>query len=795
MSAFEKAIKTLEFDKIRELLSELAVTDGAKKMALELMPAVSEAKVRESLKNTTDAKNMSQTQGSPSFSAVHDISNSLERAEKGATLSPKELLDIAGLLRCARVLIDYANAKNAKPQSLAHIFDRLIADKKAEERIGKAIISEDEIADEASVELADIRRKIRAANNRVRDSLQSFITGARSKYLQENIITSRNGRFVIPVKVEYKNEIKGLVHDTSSSGATLFIEPVSVVEANNEIRVLKSNEEKEIERILASLSAMCAQISSTLTLNYDNINLLSFIFAKSELSFKMNAAEPEISKDKSRRFIKARHPLIDKERVVPIDVNLGEDFDTLVITGPNTGGKTVTLKTLGLFSMMAQAGLHLPCLEGSSVTVFDNVFADIGDEQSIEQSLSTFSSHMVNIVSITKDVTPKSLVLFDELGAGTDPVEGAALAVSILEYIREKGALCAATTHYAELKMYALENDGVKNASCEFDVGTLRPTYRLIIGAPGKSNAFAISSKLGIMSGIIERAEALISSENKHFEDVIGKLEKSRLEMDKSKNEAERLRAEFEAFKTEKEEELKHKLDEAEKLVTKAQNQAASIIRSARASSDFVLEQLEEVKKHRESELLAQKLESARSDIRKRLREAGDKADPVVERKLENYKLPRPLKVGDKVYLVDINKSATVTELSDRDDKVTVKAGILTLRTKVSNIMLEDDAPKGDKKAQKAKAYAKYHTAVRSDFTDEIDIRGQLGDDGCFMIDKYLDEAKIAGIHTVRIIHGKGTGALRAAVWAFLKKDTRVKDFRVGRYGEGDMGVTVGELK
>ncbi|MBQ4137334.1 MAG: endonuclease MutS2 [Clostridia bacterium] len=795
MSGFDRSILTLEFDKVREMLCACAMTEGAKELARTLEPETRIDRIRKLLKQTSDAKSVSAAKGAPSFSAVRDVRDALERAEKGASLSARELLDIAGLLRCARTLCDYASGPNTNVGCLSEIFARLVVDRKAEERISKAIISEDEIADEASPELSDIRRKIRVANNKVRDSLQSFITGARSKYLQENIITSRNGRFVIPVKVEYKNEIKGLVHDTSSSGATLFIEPISVVEANNEIRVLTANEQKEIERILANLSAMCAGISDMLALNFDNINLLAFIFAKSELSYKLNAVEPEINEKRNINLIKARHPLIDKDKIVPINVMLGDGFDTLVITGPNTGGKTVTLKTLGLFSLMAQSGLHLPCSEGSCVCVFDRIFADIGDEQSIEQSLSTFSSHMVNIVGITRDVTSTSLVLFDELGAGTDPVEGAALAVSILEHIRERGALCAATTHYAELKMYALENDGVRNASCEFDVDTLRPTYRLIIGAPGRSNAFAISSKLGISDSIIERASMLVSNENKHFEDIIGKLEESRLEMDKNRVEAEKMRAEYELFKSEKEAEIKARLDEAEKQLSKAQTQAAGIIRSARASSDYILEQLEEVKRHRESEKLAEKLESARADIRRKLRQAGNEADPVIERKLEGYVLPRPLKIGDKVHLVDINKSATVTDISDRDGKLTVKAGILTMRTHVSNVMLEEDDGKGGKDAKKAKAYAKYHTAVRSDFTDELDIRGQLGDDGCFMIDKYFDEAKIAGIRTVRIIHGKGTGALRSAVWAYLKKDTRVKEFRLGRYGEGDMGVTVVELK
>ncbi len=794
MSGFDKSINTLEFNKVRDMLVSIALTEGAKELARKLVPETRVDKIKLLQTQTSDAKRMSATKGVPSFSSVHDIGDALERAGKGATLSMRELLDVAGLLRSARALIEYSESSNAPAGTLSVIFARLITDKKSEDRITKAIISEEEIADDASPELSDIRRKIRVANNKVRENLQSFITGPRSKYLQENIITTRNGRFVIPVKVEHKSEIKGLVHDTSSSGATLFIEPISVVEANNEIKVLQTREEKEIERILASLSAMCASISDTLALNYDNINLLAFIFAKSELSYKLDATEPLINENKTINFIKARHPLISSEKVVPIDVNLGGSFDTLVITGPNTGGKTVTLKTLGLFSLMAQSGLHLPCKEGSETCVFDSIYADIGDEQSIEQSLSTFSSHMVNIVDITEKVNGKSLVLFDELGAGTDPVEGAALAVSILEHVRKRGALCAATTHYAELKTYALEEDGVCNASCEFDVNTLKPTYRLIIGTPGKSNAFAISKKLGISGEIIERAATLVSRENKRFEDVIGKLEETRLELDKNRTDAERIRLELEEQTRQKEAELKVKLEQAEKQLQKAQTQAAGIIRSARATSDFILGQLEEVKKARESEKLAEKLEGARSQIRKKLREAGDKVDPVTERKLDGYVLPRPLKVGDLVLVVDINKQGTVIEISERDNKVTVKAGIITFRTKISNLMLEES--KGEsKQTKKVAAYSKYHTSVRSDFTDELDIRGQLGDDGCFMIDKYFDEAKIAGIHVVRIIHGKGTGALRTAVWNFLKSDSRVKSFRLGKYGEGDLGVTVVELK
>ncbi len=800
LKGFEKSVNTLEFNKIRELLAACAPTDAARERALALEPETEPSAVKRALDLTTDAKNMQAVKGMPSFSGVHDISAALERADKGAALSAHELLDISGLLRTVRGLIEYADPAKVKPGSLAPLFSGLIPEKGLEERINSSILSEDEIADTASAELADIRRKIRAANNRVRDSLRDFITGSRSKYLQENIITTRNGRFVIPVKVEYRNEIKGLVHDTSSSGATLFIEPVSVVEANNDIRVLETREQKEIERILAALSAAASAISDILLLNYDKVNLLAFIFSKSELSFRMSAREPIVDYGRCIDLINARHPLLNPETIVPVSVSLGKPLgadkrpiDTLVITGPNTGGKTVTLKTLGLFALMAQSGLHLPCSEGSRICVFDSVFADIGDEQSIEQSLSTFSAHMVNIVDITKEVGAHSLVLFDELGAGTDPVEGAALAVSILEFVRSRGALCAATTHYAELKMFALETEGVCNASCEFDVATLRPTYKLIIGSPGKSNAFAISSRLGISDAIISRASELLSSENKRFEDVIGKLEESRVAYDKRLEELERERAEFEKTRAERETLITSRLAESEKQLAKAQTQAAGIVRSARASSEYIMNQLEEVKRHRESEKLAEKLDAARADIRRKLRETGERVDPVIERKLEGYVLPRPLKVGDKVLLVDINKHGTVTDIS-RDGKLTVKSGILSVKTKVSNVMLEDEenVKPQDKKAS---AYAKYRTAVRSDFKDELDIRGELGDDGCFRLDKYLDEAKIAGIETVRIIHGKGTGALRSAVWTFLKKDSRVKEFRLGRYGEGDMGVTIVTLK
>ncbi|MBP3918445.1 MAG: endonuclease MutS2 [Clostridia bacterium] len=799
MSHLDKAIRTLEFDKVLEQLAAVAQTEGAKERALHVLPQTSLPRIRRFQNQTSDARKLMGIKGTPPFGGVIDITPMTERAEKGASLSCAELLSIANVLRVARMLDSYINTDKRFDTALDEIFDRLTANRRLEDRITKSILAEDLIADEASPALAETRRKIRLANTKIKETLSKYTGGqAFSKYLQENIVTVRNGRYVVPVKAEYRNEVKGLIHDTSSSGATLFIEPLSVVEANNELRFLENQEQKEIEKILADLSAQVGECGGALTLNYRNITELAFIFAKAELSYRMNGTEPQLNEDGRIELKRARHPLLDAKTVVPIDVRLGGDFDTLVITGPNTGGKTVTLKTLGLFALMAQAGLHIPVSGESTICVFDKIFADIGDEQSIEQSLSTFSAHMVNTVSIMKEMTPNSLVLFDELGAGTDPVEGAALAIAILEHTRSVGALCAATTHYAELKAFALDTEGVCNASCEFDVETLRPTYRLVIGTPGKSNAFAISSKLGLPGEIITRANELVSTDNKRFETVIEQLEVNRMEMEKNADETAKMRREYEEMKRRADEEIARDRAAAEKELEKARAQAAGIIASAKASSEYIFEQMEEVKRKKESANLARELDEARRRIRVNLKESDAFIDPIIKRDTEGYVLPRPLKVGDAVILVNLDMQGTVTAVADRDGMVSVQAGVIKTKVKENELMLVDGKQVTVKENAKKPRMATQKTvraAIARDFRPELDLRGEYSDDAWLKADKYLDDAALTGIKSVTLIHGKGTGALRKVIWDKLKKDPRVKSYRAGAYGEGDYGVTVVDLK
>ena len=795
MKITEKTLKTLEFDRVREMLAALAPTEGAKALAMKIEPSDDADNILRRQRFTTDARALMDAKGMPPFGDVHDVGDICERAEKGAVLNPRELLNVASLLRSSRMLLEYIRNNKTKETSLDEIFERLMPARTAEDRILRTIISEDMIADEASPALAELRRKMRATNNKIKETLQKYIGGSHSKYLQENIVTMRNGRYVVPVKAEHKNEIKGLLHDSSASGATLFIEPMAVVDANNELRELEAKEQHEIERILYELSGEVAGLSYNLMLNYKNITELAFIFACGLLSEQMGGIRPRLSGDRTLVLTRARHPLIPKERVVPIDVRLGGDFDTLVITGPNTGGKTVTLKTLGLFAIMAQSGLHIPAEEPSSICVFDNILADIGDKQSIEQSLSTFSSHMVNIVSITEGMTKDSLVLFDELGAGTDPVEGAALAVAVIEDVRETGALCASTTHYAELKAYALETGGVCNASCEFDVNTLKPTYKLIIGTPGKSNAFAISEKLGLPKRILDRAKDQISSDNKRFEDVIEKLEKSRIDMEKARAEAEQMRSDYEKFKEESEKQISRRLRESEIETEKAKEKAYAMIRSAKASSDYILEEMTKLKKQRDSEKLGEHLDAARRSVREHLRKNESKFDPVEERTNEEYVLPRPLKKGDEVLIVSINKKGFILDDPEGKDMVGIQAGILKTRAKVSDLRLIEGSVTVTDAERKQKAVNDYKLKVSRNFRSEVDLRGMMGDEAWFVVDKYLDEALVAGIHSVRLIHGKGTGALRKALWNYLKGDKRVAAYKTAEYGEGDFGVTVVELK
>lgn len=796
MSFSEKTIHSLEFDKICELLASFAPTDGAKTMAKMLMPSEDIDTVLLRQRRTTDAKRLCDAKGMPSFGMVKDVSESCERADKGATLTPGELLAVASVLRTSRSLMDYCHGNHLFDTVLDEIFDRLLPNRTLEEKITRSIISEELIADEASDTLANIRRQIRITNNKIKETLQKYIQGgAHSKYLQENIVTTRNGRYVIPVKAECKNEVKGLIHDTSSSGSTIFVEPSAVVDANNELRVLESKEEHEIEKILSALSAAVSEFSDAIWLDYRNITELAFAFACAQMSYAMNGSAPTVTEERIIVLKRARHPLIDKSRVVPINVILGEGYDTMIITGPNTGGKTVTLKTLGLFTLMAQSGLHIPTDEGSVVSVCENVLVDIGDEQSIEQSLSTFSSHMVNIVSFMDKVGERSLVLFDELGVGTDPVEGAALAVSIIDNVRSRGAMCAATTHYAELKAYALDTKGVCNASCEFDVETLKPTYKLIIGTPGKSNAFAISEKLGLSREIIERAENYISSDNRKFEDIIGQLESTRMEMERNREETEQMRADFERFKTESEKIIKKRLEESERELQKAQQKAANMVASAKASSDFIFEQMDKLKKAKDSERFGDELQATRRAVREHLRENSEKFDPVEKKRDENYVLPRKLKKGDEVIIMTLGSSATLLEDPDKSGNVRVQAGILQTRVKIKDLKLKEDDGITVQSGEKKMKTSTYTVSRSSSFRDEIDLRGMTGDEAWLAVDKYFDEAVLAGFKKVRLIHGKGTGALKAALWRFLKGDKRISSFRTGQFGEGDGGVTVVELK
>ena len=784
----QKAIYTLEFDKIREMLAGISQTEGAAALARRLEPSSDIDKVRVRQQHTTDAKLLIGLKGLPSFGHIKDIRESVERANKDAVLSLRELLDCAAVLSTARGLCDYVKGEKTPTTSLAELFDRLIPNRALEEKIKRSIIADDFVADEASPALAEIRRKKRATDARIKDILQKYVSG-QSKYLQENIVTSRGGRFVIPVKAEYRNEVKGLIHDTSSSGATLFIEPMAVVDANNELRELDAKEEHEIERILRDLSAGVAVSGDALSLNYLNITELAFIFACAELSYQMNAAAPKISDRQLIELYRARHPLLDKDKVVPISISLGGKQQMVVITGPNTGGKTVTLKTVGLYALMAQAGLHVPADDTTTIGVFDEVFSDIGDEQSIEQSLSTFSAHMKSIVTIIDKMTEKSLVLFDELGAGTDPVEGAALATAILEETRMSKALCAATTHYAELKAYALETDGVVNASCEFNVETLRPTYRLIVGTPGKSNAFAISEKLGLSPVIVKRAERLVDTGSRNFDAVISKLEETRTELEKEKAAAEKASRDFDEYKKKTEAELRKKLATAESDADKMRKKAQELLDGARATSDYVMTRLEEAKRAENAEKLAE----AKKNIRQRVREYDDHMNPVTSADSdEDYVLPRALVKGDNVIHRNLGTRGILLDAPDKNGNANAKFGNVKMRVNTKDLRLIEDAENADKAT--ARAVAKVRSEVTKNFSLECDVRGMTGEEAWAVVDRYIDSAIVAGVHSATVIHGKGTGALRAALWQRFKGDRRIKTFRAGAYGEGDYGVTVIEV-
>ena len=757
---FEKSIQTLELPRVMELLAGQAQTEEGKDRCRALRPLTDADDVRRRLEETSAALGMIVLRGSPSLSGVRPVGASLQRADMGGALNTKELLDIAALLRCARAAREYASREGSAKTCIDHLFASLVPNRFLEEKISGAILSEEEIADAASPELADIRRHIRACSSKVRDILQKLISSSQSKYLQESIITMRSGRYVVPVRSECKNEIPGLVHDVSGSGGTFFIEPMGVVKTNNELRELQAREEKEIERILRELSAECAAHREDIAQNYDLLVLLDGIFARARLSSRLHCSAPRLAA-RGIDLKKARHPLLPPDKAVANDLRLGGDFDTLVITGPNTGGKTVTLKTMGLLILMAQCGLHIPVGDDSSIVIFDHVLADIGDEQSIAQNLSTFSSHMTNIVGILEACGPGSLILFDELGAGTDPVEGAALAAAVIESARKRGALVCATTHYAELKVYAMTTPGVENASCEFDVETLAPTYRLLIGIPGKSNAFAISKRLGLPQSIIDQAAARIDAENVRFEDVLTQLDRQRQEM------------------------------EREKAVQKAQAEARAILDEARRTADQVFAELNDMRRRQEKEASWQEQNDRRAGLRRRLNEAEDALGGHEE--LPVPPSTRPAKVGDTVELVKMGTRATVLAVN-KDGGLQLQAGILKITAKREEVRVVEDAGDGKKQAAHIAQRAE-HKLRALGASPEVDLRGMMTDEALLVLDRFLDSAVMGRLETVTVIHGKGTGAVRKAVRDHLKRSRYVKSFRPGRYGEGEDGVTVVELK
>ena len=786
---FEKSMVTLELPQILEQLAACAVTQEGKDRALALRPMCDQDDVQRAQEETSAAVKMLVMRGSPSFGGVKPVAASLQRADMGGSLNMRELLDIAAVLRATRKAHDYGMSE--EKSVISHLFDGLMPNRLLEDSITNSIVGEDEMADSASSELASIRRKMRATEAKVRDILQKIISSDQSKYLQESIITIRSDRYVVPVKLECKNMIQGLVHDVSSSGSTFFIEPIGVVKANNELRELLAQEKKEIERILAQLSAQCAEDQENIAQNYRILIWLDGIFARGQLSMKMNATQPRLS-DRFLQLRKARHPLLDKKKAVANDLELGQGFDTLIITGPNTGGKTVTLKTLGLITLMAQCGLHIPAKDDSTVRIFHKVLADIGDEQSIAQSLSTFSSHMTNIVGILQEADDNTLILFDELGAGTDPVEGAALAAAIIESARGMGALVAATTHYAELKVYAMTTPGVENASCEFNVETLAPTYRLILGIPGKSNAFAISRRLGLPEYIIEKAAARLDAENVRFEDVLTKLEQQRQEMEQEREEARRLKLETEQSAKVAQEYRKKLEEERAKVVEKAQAEARAILQEARDASDLAFAELKDMRKKQAKEQNWQQVNDRRVEVRRLLNDTEKKVGGT---KQEQEVLPptRDAVVGDTVELLSMGTKATVLSVN-KDGSLQLQAGILKISAKQSEVRVVEGETQSQKQVRQIMKRAE-HTLRTAAVPSQVDLRGMMTDEAIAVLEQFLDTAMMGKLETVTIVHGKGTGAVRNAVRTYLKRSRYVKSFRPGRYGEGEDGVTVAEMR
>ena len=792
MDFYEKSLNILELPTVLEMLAAEAVTDGGREACFKLRPSADRLEVKNRLAETSAAKEMMVVRGSPSLSGIKDIRPSLSRADLGGTLNTIELLNIARVLQCARLVKGYTSDDKLGKSCIDHLFAALHANRFLEEKITGSIVGEDEIADSASSELANIRRKIRAAGARVRDCLQKIISSpSYAKVLQEPIITMRSDRFVVPVKAECKGAIPGLVHDISASGATLFIEPMAAVKANNELRELAAKEKAEIERILAELSADCAAHAEDIASDYSYLITLDGIFARAKLSYKLNGIEPEL-REKGVVLRRARHPLLPKDKAVPISLELGEDFDTLIITGPNTGGKTVTLKTIGLLNVMAQCGLHIPADDGSGVPVYRHVLADIGDEQSIEQNLSTFSAHMTNIVHILGECDADSLLLFDELGAGTDPTEGAALAIAVIEHARKLGADVAATTHYAELKVYATNENGIQNASCEFDVETLSPTYRLLVGVPGKSNAFAISERLGLSKDIIDDAKARIGVQNASFEATIEKLEQTRalLERDRAET-AKKLREAEESAKKAAflRAELSVRLEKADE---KARRDAERIISDARRTAEDTFAELDEMRRKMNEDEQAQEVNRARSELRRKLNESQSKVKAKQpEKPAEDKKSAREVRAGDTVEIKSMGVKAEVIDVNP-DGTLNLRAGIMNVKLKPDDVYLIEGHAAKQKKQSVTLAGS---TAPRAAVSPEIDLRGMESIEAVNAAEQYIDSAVMGKLKTVTIIHGKGTGALRAAVQQMLKRNKAVKSYRLGRFGEGESGVTIVELK
>lgn len=792
MDFYEKSLNILELPTVLEMLAAEAVTDGGREACFKLRPSADRLEVKNRLAETSAAKEMMVVRGSPSLSGIKDIRPSLSRADLGGSLNTIELLNIARVLQCARLVKGYTSDDKLGKSCIDHLFAALHANRFLEEKITGSIVGEDEIADSASSELANIRRKIRAAGARVRDCLQKIISSpSYAKVLQEPIITMRSDRFVVPVKAECKGAIPGLVHDISASGATLFIEPMAAVKANNELRELAAKEKAEIERILAELSADCAAHAEDIASDYSYLITLDGIFARAKLSYKLNGIEPEL-REKGVVLRRARHPLLPKNKAVPISLELGEDFDTLIITGPNTGGKTATLKTIGLLNVMAQCGLHIPADDGSGVPVYRHVLADIGDEQSIEQNLSTFSAHMTNIVHILGECDADSLLLFDELGAGTDPTEGAALAIAVIEHARKLGADVAATTHYAELKVYATNENGIQNASCEFDVETLSPTYRLLVGVPGKSNAFAISERLGLSKDIIDDAKARIGVQNASFEATIEKLEQTRalLERDRSET-AKKLREAEESAKKAAflRAELSVRLEKADE---KARRDAERIISDARRTAEDTFAELDEMRRKMNEDEQAQEVNRARSELRRKLNESQSKVKAKQpEKPAEDKKSAREVRAGDTVEIKSMGVKAEVVDVNP-DGSLNLRAGIMNVKLKPDDVYLIEGHAAKQKKQSVTLAGS---TAPRAAVSPEIDLRGMESIEAVNAAEQYIDSAVMGKLKTVTIIHGKGTGALRAAVQQMLKRNKAVKSYRLGRFGEGESGVTIVELK